>query len=195
MVTKKEKLQNNLWYMREQLVRYLHTNYNIKTEFKFYGNKELRKESRYIKTTFPDRGKDKWGLIEVDVCYDLLMSGKRKLMLDTAFKEAARIGQWFREMPYQDGHPEFEEELRLRGLTGYNATAETGLELHQYGCPKCKQMFIMKLKKISPAKCPEAKGFKTQCCHEPIKYFGAKFFKTDALQKIKAQISIEGDDV
>lgn len=191
MVSKREKLQNNLWYMREQLVRYLHSNYGIKTEFKFYGNKQLKKQGLYIKTTLPE--KDKWDPIEIDVCADLLMGGKKKLMLDTAFKEAVRIGQWFRELPYKDGHPEFEEELRLRGLTGYNATAETGLELHQYGCSACKKVYVLKKKKLSAAKCPETKGFKSMCCHEPIKYFGVKFFKSELLQRIKTQIDI-GDD-
>lgn len=193
MVSKKEKMQNNLWYVREQLVRYLYAHYQIKTDFKFYANKQLKKKHKYIEVTLPDRAKNKWGTIEVDVCYDLLTSGKRKLLLDSAFKEATRIGQWFREMPYEDGHPEFEEELRLRGLTGYNATAETGLELHQYGCSKCKKLYILKVKKLPKSRCPQEKKLHSLCCHAPIIYMQTKFYKSEILQKIKANLNI-GDE-
>ena len=194
MASKKEKIQNNLWFVRTQLVRYLHTHFGIQTDFKFYANKQLKKKHKYIEVTFPDRRTNKWGTIEVDVCYDLLAGGKKQLMLDCAFKEATRVGMWFRETPYQDGHPEFEQELKLRGLTGYNATAETGLELHQYGCSACKQLYILKAKKLSKSKCPEAKGLLSVCCHQPIVYMQTKFYKNEILQRIKQTMDIGSED-
>lgn len=185
-LTKQQKIEKNLLYIRQQYERFLekHFHYFKKDiNVKFFGNKELVKEHIFSKSTFPD---DKvFGQVEIDVQYDTVVSGNKKKMLQIAFREAVRYAYWRQNKPYKDNHPEFEEKVNSYGLTDFGGVAQTGMEMHMYGCSKCRKMYILQPKKLPASKDPEQKGFLTVCCKAPFKYFGTKKFSNEKLQQIK----------
>ena len=179
---KREQVDKNLRYIQEQMRLFLWENFKDKPLLKVYANKELTKQRRYAKTTF---GHSVHNPIEVDVEYTLLVSGKKQLLLETAFREAVRIGCKRSKRPYQDGNLNFENELKKHRLPTYGGVAEMGAELHRYECSGCRKVWALKEKKLPKSKDPEQLGYVTECCGKPFKYNGKKFYDNETLQKIK----------
>lgn len=181
-MTKREKVEKNLLYIKEQMKLFIWENFKDKPVIIIYANKELTKKRKYGKTTF---GKSVHEPIEVDIEYTLLVNGKKQKMLETAFREALRIGLMRSKRPYQDGNPRFENELRKHNLPSYGGVAEMGAELHVYECSGCKKVWALKEKKLPKSKDPEHLGYVTECCKTPFRYGGKKNYDNDTLQRVK----------
>lgn len=180
------KIDKQLAYMRKQINLFLWQHYKVKVDFKLYANKELTKKRLYSETLFhEDRSKP----IEVDIEYTILIKGKKQKILETAFREATRIGCYKLGRPYKNGASDFERELKKHGLPNYGGVSEMGKELHSYECSKCKQIWALKDKKMPKGKDPEQLGYLTGCCKEPFKYGGKKFYSNEVLQRIKRNLS------
>lgn len=179
---KRAKIETNLKYVREQLTRFLWQHYRVKVEMRVYANKELTKQRLYSRTVFhTDRNRP----LEIDIEYTLMLGNNKKKILETAFREAVRIGLQRTGRQYTNGDKVFEAELRRHGLPSYGGVAEMGLELHAYQCTGCKKIWALKAKKMPKTKDPEQMGFMTTCCKLPFEYAGVKHYENEVLQTIK----------
>lgn len=192
MATKQVKVDKNLLFIREQLSRYLYKRFKLKLNYKLYGNKELKKERRFSKITFPENKQD---IIEIDIEYDTLFKGKKQELLDIAFRNSIRLGLWYTGRPYKDGHPEVESELLKVGLKTYGLVPEMGMDLHTYQCSECKKVYAMQVKKIPPSKNPVDKGFLTGCCKKEFEYAGLIFYDNNKLQTYLKIINKNSDKI
>lgn len=189
MATQQQKVEKNLLFVREQLSRYLYKRFHIKVNYKLFGNKELKKERRFSKITFPINKKEP---IEVDIEYGTLVKGRKQELLDIAFRNAVRIGMWYTGRPYKDGHPEVEYELKKAGLKLYGLVPEMGMDLHTYQCSECKRIYLLQEKKLPRTKNPVELGYKTGCCKAPFEYTGVQYYDNETLQKIYKTINSTG---
>lgn len=188
--TKQQRIEKNLLFIREQLSRYLYKHFKKKLEYKLYANKDLKKQRRFSKITFPE---SKTELVEVDVEYETVVKGRKQELLDIAFRSAIRIGMWQTGRPYKDGHPEVVRELEKAGLKNYGFVPEMGMDLHTYQCSKCKRIYALQEKKLPPSRNPVDKGYKTGCCKEPFEYTGVQYYDNEKLQEILLLINKKGN--
>lgn len=193
MATKKERrqsqIQRKLTYIREQLERYLWKEFKVKHDIKVFLKKKLQNEYLYSRTLFPEVHAPRT-TIEVEYDYDLVDKKGNKSLLPFAFREAVRIGMWTHKRPFVNGQPEFEAELKRRGLPAFSSVAETGKELHAYGCLKCKRPYILQEKKLPKSKDPSQNDVRTGCCGELFEYFGKKHYNNETLQKIERMLKL-----
>lgn len=178
----REKIDKRLVYVEEQMELFLWKNYRYKVKFHVQVSKMLTKKGKYSETTFPS---DINRSIEVEFEYGLMAKGSKQKMLETAFKEATRIGCYRLGKQYRDGRVEFDKELRRHGLPVYGGVSEMGKMLHGYECSKCSKVWALKVKKLSKTKDPEQLGYRTVCCKELFRYSGVKHYDNETLQKIK----------
>lgn len=179
---KKAKVERNLTYSRVQIERFVWKNYRYRPQIRVYANKELKRNKSYSMTVFPS---DKQRPIEVDIEYGLMSTGKKEMVLKTAFREAVRIGNYLMGRPYRNGMVEFEGELLRRGLPSYGGVAEMGMKLHSYVCSGCGKVWALKERKLPPTKDPEQRGYKTTCCKALFKYGGDKHYTNEELQRAR----------
>lgn len=185
-----QKVEKNLLFIREQLSRYLYKKFKKKLEYKLYANKDLKKERRFSKITFPELKTD---VVEIDVDYETVLKGRKQEMLDIAFRSAIRIGMWQTGRPYKDGHPEVVRELEKAGLKIYGLVPEMGMDLHTYQCSKCKRIYALQERKLPPTRNPVDLGYKTGCCKEPFEYTGINYYDNEKLQHILMLITKKGN--
>jgi len=178
MATKREKIENNLMYLEEQVEKFLRHEYRIKYRVNVYGNKSLDKKGLFTQIII-ENGKP----VGIDVNYKLLTSGKERLLKET-LREAVRIALWYMRRPYKDGSKEFEMELKRKGLPSYGGVSHKGKELHTYGCPECKRIYMLKERKLPKGKNPALQNIVTPCCEVRFSYEGKIFYNNEKLQKL-----------
>src|SRR5699024_12768427 len=93
MSTKREKIENNLMYLEDQVKKFLKHEYRIKYKVPVYGNKSLDKQGYNAKTIFV-RGKP----VGIDIDYKILLKGKETILKET-LREAVRIALWHMKKP------------------------------------------------------------------------------------------------
>lgn len=187
--SKQQRVEKNLLYIREQLSRFLYKKYKLKLDYKLYGNKELKKERRYSKITFPSNKSD---TVEIDVDYETVLKGNRQKLMDIAFRNAIRLGQWQTGKPYKEGHPVLDELMKKNGLKVYGQVCEMGMDLHTYQCSSCKKIYMLQVKKLPPSKNPVERGYVTNCCKQPFEYTGVNYYDNEELQKIYGHLNTRG---
>lgn len=187
MVTKKQKVENNLLYLEEQVNKFLKHEYKIKYKIEVYGNKKIEKKGYFTRVVF-SKGKP----VGIDVAYSLLDKGKEKILKET-LREAVRVALWYKKIPYTDGSKEFEMELKKKGLPRYGTVSHKGKELHTYGCSKCKKIYLLKDKKLPDKKNPALQNIVTPCCEERFAYEGKIFYNNEKLQRLARQLKNRGD--
>lgn len=178
-----DKIQKKLHYIRTQVERFLWFKYKIKPELKFYVQKKLSKKYVYSTIKFPEQ-KLLSETIELDYDYDFVLKKGNKALLPIAFRDAIRIAMWWTDRSYESGNPVYEAELRKHNIPSFGTVAETGKELHSYGCIKCKRVYMYKDAKLRKSQDPSQKNIKSGCCGELFEYFGVKFYNNETLQKI-----------
>lgn len=177
----RKKVDGNVNYIKTQIRLVLERYYRLKVEVKVFANKELKKEKRYSRTTFP---KHEYGGVEVDIEYGLIRNGKKQQLLETAYREAIRIAIWKTRRGYRNGSRDYEIELRKYGIKSYGTVPEMGMELHTYSCEGCSKVWLLQAKKLPRTRDPEQLGLRSKCCGGLVKYSGKVFYENEKLQRI-----------
>lgn len=183
------KIRNNEEYVEKQIALFLKKYYRLSVKLTVRTTRELKKRRMYSATVFPSHVH---GEVSVEMEYGLMTKGRKQDILETAFREAVRIGLWRTGRPYVNNHPVFEKELKKYNLKSYGGVPEMGRELHTYSCKACKSIWGLKERKLPKSRDPSELGLKTKCCRDVFEYGGKIYYTNEQLQKVKRSIERRG---
>lgn len=183
---KVDKVEDNKVYVIEQMERFLWKNYKLTLQgIDVFIDRDTEFKRVMSKLEF-----NKNDVVEgIVLSYYLLEKSKTKI-LEHAFHECVHYALYMRGLPFKDGSPTFENELKKHGLeeTSTGGLTEGWADLHTYVCSKCKKIKFLKTDKIPKSKDPEYNGYLTGCCHAPFSYRGKIRYTNKKLQEMRAKI-------
>ncbi len=164
---------------------YLSKRFGIKIpngKLNIYANKNLEKMSLYSISKF-----QKNGHIEIDIAWDILREGKRKMITMAIRKEAIRYYVYRKKADYTNKGKEFNRILKSEKLLAPEGYPERGLELHTYRCAKCKNIFPDLLFIKRPPRNKDLSlnpKYRTPCHKALFEYVGAIHYDNEKIKKI-----------
>lgn len=184
--TKANTVEDNKVYVIEQMERFLWKNYKLTLEgVDVY----IDRDTEYKRVMSKLELNDKEELEGIVLSYYLLQKSKTKI-LEQAFHECIHYALFKKGLPFKDGNPYFENELKVHGIenTSTGGLAEGWADLHTYTCSKCKKIKFLKVDRIPKSKCPEFNEYLTGCCHAPFKYRGKIRYSNKKLQEMRSKV-------
>lgn len=182
-MTQLKRVEKNIIYAMEQAERFLKYEYGIKYNIEVYGHKKIEKQGKLSRLEMKN-GKP----YAIDIAYSILKSGNREKILYAVLREAVKIANWYRRLPYKDGDLEYEQELKKYGLPSYGKVSQTGKELHTYQCEQCKKIYFLRVKKLPKSKDVSEQNVRTNCCKARFEYAGKIMYTNQQLQQIQRKV-------
>lgn len=184
--TKADIVEENKIYVSEQMERFLWKNYKLTLEgVDVFIDRDTEYKRVMSKLEFNENNEFE-GIV---ISYYLLQQSKTKI-LERAFHECIHYALYKKGLPFQDGSPYFENELKKHGLeyTSTGGLTEGWADLHTYTCTKCKKIKFMKKDRIPKSKCPEFNEYLTGCCRSKFKYKGKIRYSNKKLQELRSKV-------
>jgi SprT-like protein len=95
--------------------------------------------------------------IKIEMSVDFMISHPRERIIDVLKHELVHYALCVQGLPFDDGHPVFENKLKELGVNSTRTYEYLG-ELHRYECINCRKVYERKRKLVKTAFCNCSKG-------------------------------------
>ena len=152
--------------------KFLEENYDISLDIPIEFNTRLKRVfGRFVSS------KSK-GSVKIEMSVDFIINHPKNHIIDVFKHELVHYALFEKGLPFHDGDPIFESELKKHGVSSTHTYEYLG-EVHRYICENCNKIFEKKRRLVKTAYCG--------CSNGPnLTYEGVfkKEYKTDQDNKI-----------
>ncbi|MEX3625076.1 SprT-like domain-containing protein [Viridibacillus arvi] len=105
--------------------------------------------------------------LRIEIGKNYIENQKWETVIETLIHECIHYALYVQNLPYRDGHPLFEAELKKHGSHSTGTVKYHG-KVVQYDCPSCGKVYQKK------KRYPRNQTYKSGCCRQPIRFIGEK---------------------
>lgn len=184
---KSERIAEHKLYAVEQIERFLWKHYRLTLRDV---DVFIDSDKKYQRVMSELQLSDDGNKVEGIILSKYLMEMSKEKVLIYALRAAVYYAMWYNRKPYVDGHPEFEAELKDKGLeeASTGGVTEGWDDLHTYICSGCRQIKFLVRERIPKKKCPVENKYVTACCEKPFIYKGKIKYTNKKLRELKERL-------
>ncbi|MFJ8247342.1 SprT-like domain-containing protein [Peribacillus asahii] len=157
----------NSWLMmgfklEQEARKFLKEAYNLELEVPVLINGRLKSTyGRFVHNRVQKRP------VKIEISKNYIEHQEFETVRETLLHECIHYALYMKGLPYKDGHPVFEAELKKWGSHSTGTVKYHG-KVVQYACPSCGYTYNKK------KRYPRNRAYHSGCCNKPIKFIGEK---------------------